>query len=219
MIPNPLLKFFPKLYQNDSKAASLASKMDSIFASIKSDILGLKRLNRADECPGQFLSELDYALQANVQKGDTELQKRKKISNAIATQKKRGTWQNDAKIRIDNITGYSSDIYKASTSDDWILCGDGMIENDQNYYASLGVDGIDNNLGISLIGDGTEIEIQGNIYINLHIGIYTAVLSAAQILQIVNEIATDIVPAYFRVYLGYADITGAFNLYSGGAIG
>jgi|WetSurMetagenome_2_1015567.scaffolds.fasta_scaffold253498_2 hypothetical protein len=219
MLPIPFLKYFPKLYQNDPKAQFLASKMDSIFTAIKNDILGLKRLNRADECPAQFLSELDFTLQANVKKGDSEYTKRKKISTAIATQKKRGTWQNDAKIRIDSITTYSSDIFRASSSDDWILCGDGVTENDQNYWASMGVDGIDDKLGIALIGDGTEIEIQGNIYINLHSGIYTAVLSAAQIAQIVDEISTDIVPAYMRIYLGYADITGSFNLYPGGIIG
>jgi hypothetical protein len=219
MLPNPFLNYFPKLYQNDPKAQVLGLKMDSIFSGIKTDIFNLKRLNRCDECPGQFLDELDYLLQSNIKPTDTETIKRKKICNSVSAQKKRGTWEDDSKIRIDFITGYSSSIYTALSSDDWILCGDGMLESSLNYWGSMGADGIDSNLGISLIGEGTEIEIQGNIYINLHVGYYTTVLTAAQIQQIVLEISTDIVPAYMRIYLGYADITGSFNLYSGGIIG
>jgi len=68
------------------------------------------------------------------------------------------------------------------------------------------------------VGDGTEVEIWGNIYIDLHYGIHTAVLSASQIEQIVTDISMDIVPAYVRVYLGYVPVTGGFTIYSGGII-
>jgi hypothetical protein len=87
------------------------------------------------------------------------------------------------------------------------------------YWGTMGVDGIDDLLGLAIIGDGTEVEIVGNIYIDCHYGIFVSTLTAAQIIQIVDDMAIDIVPAYMRVYLGYIDATGAFINYAGGTIG
>ena len=217
MFPIPSIKFIPRIFQSDNKAITFAAFLDSYLMQIRDDVLRLPRTYRADEVNSIYLEELGYFLNANIKNIDTDATKRKKIFNAVATHKLRGTWVSDAKKRIDNITGYDSAIITAANSADWILVGDEATSF--VYYATMGVDGIDNGLGLDLIGEGTEIEIAGNIYINLHQGIYTAVLSNAIILQIVAEIKDDVVPAYNRIYLGYVDASGNFNIYANGVIG
>lgn len=212
MLPIPILKFFPKIFQSDNKAITLAAYIDSIILSVKRDIFQLPRLYKADEINSLYLTELGYFLNANIQNIDTDITKRKKIFKSISTHKIRGTWKFDVKIRIDNITGYDSEIIYIQDSSDWILTGDRVSEN--QYLGTMGADGVDDGLGLNLIGEGIEIEIPGNIYIDLHSGVHTAVLSAAIINQIVNEIKNDVVPAYYRIYLGYLDSSNVFQLYT-----
>ena len=76
------------------------------------------------------------------------------------------------------------------------------------YWAALGADGIDDDLGISLIGSGLEIEVAGNIYIDVD----NAVLTAGEQEQI-RVAMLDIVPAYMKVHFGYLDGTGTFIEY------
>ena len=101
--------------------------------------------------------------------------------------------------------------------DDWILVGDGLTPA-AFYWAALGVDNIDLDLGIALIGEGTEVEVAGNIFINAHDGITVATLTADQVTQIVQELQDDVVPAYYIVNIGYVNTSGQFIIYSGGII-
>lgn len=217
MLPIPSFRFWPKIFQGDPRTASTAAKMDTHLTAWGKDTLGLRRLIRPDECPSIFLGVFGYMLNAGILPLDSDQVKRRKIRDAIATHKIRGSWANDAKKRIDNITGLNAVIVTQTGLDDWILCGDGT-EPPAFYWAALGVDGIDYGLGISLIGEGTEIEVAGNIYINLHYGITTPVLTAAQIAQIVQELSTDVAAAYYIIYLGYVDGAGMFQIYAGGII-
>jgi hypothetical protein len=219
LLPIPLIKFFPKIFKNDDKAINLASKIETNLLTWKNDIIELNRFFRPDEVMERFLTELNFYLEAGMLNQDTELIKRKKARDAISQHKIRGTWQADAKIRIDNITGLSpgSRIFRSTGTADWILVGDGTTPTDF-YWASMGADGIDLDLGLDLIGEGTEIEIAGNIFIDLHEGVNTDVLTAEQIAHIVTDLETDVVPAYFIVNLGYVNVTGQFIIYSGGII-
>lgn len=213
MLPKPFLKFIPKIFREDTKAIAMANKIDTHLAEWGKDVIDIKRFHRPDEMPSQFLDEAGYELAANILNTDSETIKRRKIYNAISTHKLGGTWKYDLKVKIDNITGLSAALYYPTHTADWILSGDGVTEND--YEATMGVDGIDDNLGIDLMGDGTEVEIPGNVYINCHEGITDPVLSVDQLKQIRAEIISDVLPAYYRLYLGYVNSSGDFVLYEG----
>ena len=118
---------------------------------------------------------------------------------------------------IDNITGLDAVLLKVVGNDDWIITGDGLTPS-TFFWGTMGADGIDDELGLSLVGEGTEIEIQGNIFINAHDGITVATLTAAQVDQIVSELENEVAPAYFIINIGYIDTTGAFVTYAGGII-
>ncbi len=214
MFPIPAIRFFPKLFKDDVKAQKLATLLDTEMTNVKSDILGMKRFYRPMECPVWALAELDFLLGSIVLPGDSEKTKRIKIKNATVTYSIRGSWADDVKIIIDAITGYDALQWAIIGGDDWIFW-DASFDSSY-YYAVMGCDGVDLNEGIALIGAGSEVA--GNIYINLHYGITTGVLSAAQIAQIVASIETDEVPAYMRVYLGYLNSSGQFIIYTGGTI-
>lgn len=217
LLPIPSINFFPSGYdKTDPKLTALSDKIDSIFTAIENETFQLAWLKQPEKCPAKYLDELGYMYNAGLLQSDSDRTKRQKISSAIASHKIRGSWVNHAKIIIDAITGYSAVIFRGADADDFILCGDGVLEAGTDW-AILGGDGT-SPYGFSLIGSGSEVEIPGNIYINLHPGIYTAVLSSDQIAQIVLNIAMDIVPAYMIVYLGYLDSTGSFIVYSGGTI-
>lgn len=108
-------------------------------------------------------------------------------------------------------------IFRSYDQDDWILVGDGLTPA-AFYWAALGADGVDDMLGIALIGKGDEIEVAGNIYIDCHKGVLVSTLTAAQIAQIVTELESDVAPAYMRIILGYINATGAFIEYANGRI-
>lgn len=217
MLPIPFINFIPKIFKDDLRSTTLANKVDTHLNAWKKDVLDINRLQRADEAPAEFLPWLGNLLSANLQDFDSERIKRRKIRDAVSTHKIRGTWDADAKIRIDNITGLDAQIFTAAGQDDWILVGDGLTPT-EFYWAALGSDGIDDNLGISLIGEGTEIEVAGNIFIDAHQGINVSTLTPDQINQIVQELKDDVVPAYYRVYIGYVNVSGQFVIYSGGTI-
>jgi hypothetical protein len=219
MLPLPVIKFFPKLYRSDPLAIKTANKVESDITTWKGLIDRVKRHFRPDECPDVLVNELSYFLEADTLPGDSIQTRRIKVYNAVRNHKKRGLFQDDVKIKIDAITMLSpgSRIIRSTGTGDWIIVGDGTTPTDF-YWAVLGVDGIDDDYGLDLIGDGTENEISGNIYIDCHEGVTTPVLTADEIESIKLTI-DDSVAAYFRVRLGYIDGTGAFVTYPDGVIG
>lgn len=219
MLPIPSINYIPKVFRDkgDSTTIALTDKMDEHILDWFEDIINLENLVDAEKCPAGYLGHLGYLVNAGILEGDTETSRRKKILGAIASHKRRGSWEYHAKILIDAITGCDARIFKISDSDDWILCGDGFTETGTSWAILEG--GVDDPYGFSLIGEGDEIEFWGNIYIDCHYGVYTPVLTTDQITMIVESIATDVVPAYVKVYLGY--MTGAgvgFTTYAGGTI-
>jgi len=218
MLPLPTIDYIPKIFKDRAtdETIALTDKMDEHIAELFTDVKGIANLLDVNKCPSNYLTYLGYMLNADVQTIDSDRTKRQKIYSAIQTHKRRGSWEFHAKLIVDAITGYNAVRYVITDSDDWILCGDGIVET-ATEWAILGGDGT-SPYGFSLIGDGTEVEVWGNIYIDLHYGVYTDVLTADQIQQIVDAISEDIVPAYVRVYLGYVPTTGGFTVYSGGII-
>lgn len=219
MLPIPSINFVPKIYRDNvtTGVTQLTDELDDQIEAWRDSILNLGNLKKTMQCPEKFLIELGELFAAGLLQNDSELAKREKIAGAIASHKIRGSWTEHAKLILDATTGYSASIFRAMDSDDWICTGDGVIEAGTDWAILEG--GVTDPYGMGLIGLGSEIEIAGNIYIDCHTGVFTGVLTADQIAKMVSDIATDIVPAYMRIYLGYGNVTGGFTVYAGGTIG
>jgi hypothetical protein len=213
-LPTPFLEYIPRVYQRNPDAATLAlsTLMDALMAEWKAEALSFVEIRDAVRCPAGMLDEFGAMIAASVKEGDSENTKRIKIANAIMTHKKRGQWEYDAKIRIDAITGDSASLVSNVLTDQWITCG--INPGSAYYWGTLGADGTDDDMGMYLTANGTEMEISGNIYIDLGGSGYASLIP-----RIVDEIKTDICPAYMRVYLGYLGSAGEFVQYPGGIIG
>lgn len=217
MLPLPVRQFISKvLTQRESAATtSLISKMQEHLLEWKQEALDLRYVTNPVRVNSNFIEELGALVAAPIRPGDSERVKRQKTVTAVANHKLFGTWEFQAKGRIDAITGQDSDIVSAGDTSDWILLGNEASDPDR-YWATLGIDGIDDDLGIDLIGAFDEVVIAGNIYIDLHPGINTPILSASIIEELVSDISdpdTGFAPAYYVLYLGYFDATGTFVVY------
>jgi phage tail-like protein len=206
MIPTEIIDFIPAYFNRDAKLTAFANKVDSILAYLKSDTLGLNTLIDPMRIHSGLLENLGFFLNAGLNPEDSEAEKRYKIAKAVETHKKRGSFNDDAKLKIDLIAGGNSSIIRSFDKDDWILVGDGN-ESSAYYWAVMGCDGIDGQ-GISLIGAGNEIEVAGNIYIDVD----NAALGAAD-QESIRLAMLDIVPAYFAVHFGYVNVGGQFIEY------
>jgi len=207
MFPLPFINYIPQFYERDTKLQAFSDKMDEIIQSIKDDILGLNKFINPMAAPSIILDKLGYFLNSGIQPYDDDNTKRIKIATAVQSHKSRGSFVNDAKPKIDAIAGGDSQIINAIGVDDWILVGDGLTPSSY-YWAAMGADGIDDELGISLIGAGDEIEVAGNIYIDVD----NAALTADEQDRIRLEMI-DVVPAYYYVHIGYVDGAGQFHEY------
>lgn len=207
MIPEAIDEYIPKFYKRDDKLNAYTSKLDSILADLKADTIGLNDLIDPMKIPAELIVELGYLLNAGIKDQDSETERRQKVAGAVSAHKRRGSFNLDAKPKIDLICGGNSVIIRSFDKDDWILVGDGLTPT-AYYWAAMGVDGIDDDLGISLIGEGTEIEVAGNIYIDVD----NSTLSAADQAKLELEME-DIVPAYMYVHFGYLNVSGQFIEY------
>ena len=212
MLPRPFLKYMPKIFRADAKAVALASKIDAHLGVWEKNLTDIPRLLRSDECPDAVVDELGYLLSAGLNPDDSITTKRKKVANAVANHKLRSTWP-VTKIIIDAITGYSAVILSGAINDSgWVLVGNEL--TNFGNVALLGCDGINDELGIDLNGYLDDPTEPGNVRINLHDGVTTPVITSEVLQQIINNISTQICPAYFRVFLGYVDGAGEFIVYS-----
>lgn len=207
MLPETIGDYIPVWYERDEKLIAFINKNDSIIQGLKDDILGLNTFIDPMRILAALLDNLGYYLNAGIQPQDTETEKRKKIAGAVESHKRRGSFNLDAKPKIDLICGGNSVIIRSFDKDDWILVGDGSTPA-AYYWAALGADGIDDDLGISLIGSGLEIEVAGNIYIDVD----NSTLSAADQDRLELEMQ-DIVPGYMYVHFGYVNVSGQFIEY------
>ena len=221
MIPS-LAQLLPKIFVDAGQDETLAliSEFDSQFGEIEDFINGLNLLFEPDLCPAKFLRTLGNMLSANISDSEPEASRRRKIYSAIKYHKIRGSWNLHVKPLIDGITGYNSQIYSTPDSDDWILYGgDSTVDDDTKSWGCFGCSNGVDPLGFMLVGAGTEVEIQGNIYIDMHQGVYGQTLTAAQITEIRSQIEYEIVPAYMIVNLCYfTALGGSLTIYPNGTI-
>jgi len=208
MIPSAYSKQEP---QNPAYA-QLVSVIDAMIAAVNLDIIDLKNIYDPLRCKAAELEAFGDMVAADLFTHNTEIQKRVKIATAIQRHKLRSTWEDDAKIIIDNIVGADSEIITNVGGDDWILCEGDVLTPAGHYWSTMGCDGVDDALGLALIGSGDEIEQAGNVYADVD----SATLTAADI-SILRIELKDIVPAYLRIFLGY--VTGtSFTVYANGII-
>lgn len=207
MTPDTIEKYIPKIYERGDSLLAFVSKIDSIVEDIKADIVNMSNFKIPEIMPSFMLDDVGEYLQAGINQHNDDRTKRQKISIAVLGHKRRGSFNYDAKPKIDIIAGGNSQIFRSFDKDDWILVGDGLSPS-AYYWSALGVDGVDDELGISLIGEGTEIEVAGNIYIDVDNS--TLTLSEQEALRLTLQ---DIIPAYFYVHIGYLDGVGVFVEY------
>lgn len=220
MLPESFLDFIPKFLKDniDAGGEALVTYMDELQDEFYGYIREMYFFKDALRSPDIFLDELGYWLSAGLKQDDSEATKREKIYYAVMNHKNRGTWEDDAKIRIDSITGYSAAIFRAGDNDDGILLGQEATDPDFYWMTFQDNSGTDDDWGWWLVGDFTEYVIAGNVYIDCHEGVTTPVLTSDEIQKIVDEISEDVVPAYYAVYLGYVNSIGQFIKYAGGVI-
>jgi phage tail-like protein len=224
MLPVPSIEYIPSIFKKNISPELLAmtNKMDEHWLEWLKGILDLANLTDVSKCPYNFLDILGNYVAANILPNDDETNKRQKIANAIMMHKFRSTWGNDISILISIITGYTPAIFRPFDKHDWVLLGRESINEysgSMQDFAILGT-GMDYVESISLLGGviTTQENVWGVIYINLHPGIDTPILSESVIQQIINNIKLDNIPAYFIINLGYTDSDGEFVVYDGGEL-
>ena len=215
MLPIPFISFIPKLFQKDGKAISLGSFMDTFLSERRAEVLKLRRAYRYDEVDSYFLPEIAFLLGITFRNSDSDVIKRKKIKNALPSFRYDGCWNlgpYSIKLQLDGITGYSAVLMTAQQRQgEWVLVSSDMTLTEP-YVASLGA-GTDPGLGLDLTGMGDELSIRGNIYIDLHSGVHTAVLTNDMVNLIKDLMINELGPVYLRLFLGYVDADGKFISY------
>lgn len=208
-LPVPFKEFIPQVYWGDDKADTLAAKADEHIQEWAGDVCNIDRLKKVDSVLPEHLNELGYMLNAGLVQTDSNREKREKIYSAIQGHKRRGSFELDAKSKIDAIAGGDSQILSAVANlADWILLGDD--EYPQSFYwATMRGDNSDQFLGLDLVGTGFEFNVDGNVYIDVD----NDSLTAAEVQEIVAILALDIVPAYYVIHIGYLDGGGNFVEY------
>lgn len=190
---------------------AMTDKADQNIADWISDIKRIDLFKDPIRCPVAFIEELNALVDSGITNSDTERQKRRKLVIAIQGHKKRGLFEDDVKIRIDNITGFSSSIFSnINAVEDWILLGDQF--DPDNEWGAIGGDNTDP-LGFFLSGDGTEGELSGIVQIDLG----SASITPEQIEKITERTKIDLIPAYFIIQLGHI-VSGSFIIFPGGVI-
>jgi hypothetical protein len=209
-LPIPFKRYIPRLYWDDPNSDILADKADAHLEEWKLDICRLSWLYQPERCPSELLNELGAWMNAGIAPGDSDDSKRKKILTAVQGHKRRGSWTQDVKPKIDTVAGGDSSLLSSpSNNGDWILLG-GTEYPETYYWATMAGDGTDDSLGLVLIGSALELGVAGNIYIDVD----NASLTPAEVAEIVFTLELDIVPAYYKVHIGYIDGGGAFVEYA-----
>jgi hypothetical protein len=214
-LPIPFKKYIPKLFHSDSKSDSLANKAEEHILEWFKDAMDIQRIYRPDETKSIILPYLNNYLFAGISTGDDETTRRKKIRDAIPTHQIRTLWDDQVKGGIEAITGTTPLLYGVSIadSDDWIELGN-LSTDPVTYWGTEGIDdGTDTKLGKLELGLGLEVEIAGNIYIDL----VDSGLTPTEIQSVRDYLEDDKDPAYYIIHLGYVS-GGVWTDYPNGII-
>lgn len=234
MLPRPFERYIPEFFIRDGKLTALSSKTDTHLDEWTEDVFCLEKIIDPVMMPEYLLDDVGTYLNAGLLNTDTERIKRQKIWNAVKNHRFRGTWVFDVKPTIDIIIGGDSQIFGSADNSDFILLG--QEEGDPDFFwGTMGIDGINDELGIDLVGDGTELTATGIILIDIDLPTGTtdnknttdgqeknttdAQVKAVVTFDISNLIFAleDKIPTYLRVILGTI-IAGEFTPLPNGQI-
>jgi hypothetical protein len=207
--PVPFKDYIPRIYWDDPQTDALAAEIDADLTEWFDDIRDLERLRDPARIPASLIEELGDLLNAGLQSFNSDRIRREKVYTAIQGHKRRGSWELDAKTKVDAIAGGDSSLF-SGIADGWWVLADGT-EPSSYYWSAFGVESEEGFDGIILTGVGDEAIFPGNIRIDTD----NSGLTASEIAQLKIELA-DVVPSYFRVILGY--VSGGFIEYANGRI-
>jgi len=207
MLPVPFIDSMPKEITTEGGDDLLAfcGAIDDVIDDSIVEVEGLGGVRDVASASVSMLGPLGDMYYARIKNLDSESVKRGKIAMAIEEHKDNALWAT-VKVIIDLVTGSNAVLY-SSLIETWPV----RIQNAVDF-----ADGREWSLRGDIIrtGSGVEIIIPGNVYIDVG----TSALTPAQIVQLVEELTDDRVPAYYRVVLGYTT-AGVFTAYAGGVIG
>ena len=194
MLPRPFVNYIPTFLNRNDTLLALANKIDEHLDEWQQDVLDLNTIIDPARMPVSILDDVGQYLTAGILSSDSERVKREKIWNAIQSHQLRGTFQFDIKPTIDTITGLDASIFSGFDNSDFIVLGNEAADPDV-FWATMGIDSVDDNLGIDMVGAGDELVLAGTILIDLG-GLFNDIAAL--------ELATvDKIPVYFNVVFGY----------------
>ena len=212
MFPRPFLDFLPRIYRENPEAATiaLANLVDAYLNETERELLEFCNIHNLARTPSLVLEEIGYQLNADLQPGDSDRLRRQKTSTAVQGHRRRGTWDQDAKPKIDAIVGGDSQLVNVdmSTDDDDIVVVGRRVGEDtaDNFWGVFGVGRVANEtFGVASILTGTENNIDGVVWIDIDNTTITQ-----DIVDDIEFALRDVVPAYFVVIYGIT-IGGVFT--------
>lgn len=211
MLPIPSIDYIPKIYRDESNSVVIAftTILDNLLEEIRTELINYTRLYDISSVDSSYLDVLGDMFNAGFIPSDTETIKRRKLRDAIETHKYASTWEFDIREKVNDIAGGNAVIIDRLTNADWVLFGGSESAAITAYYwGTMGVDGVDDELGLNLIGGYDQIEVAGNIYIDVDNNSLSA--DDQELIRIAVENA---MPVYYRVYFGYIDTNDLFVEY------
>lgn len=240
MLNKSFIEYIPKFFTHDEKLQALVDKIDSLTQDVRKEIIDLETFIDPVRMPSFILNDMGDYLNAGLLPTDSDRTKRQKITNAVQSHKFRGTWKFDVKPTIDAIIGEDSKLSGSSgDSSDFIVLG--QEANDPDFYwGTVGLDGVDDNLGVDVVGEGNEIVLAGIFVIDIGLrqsnfvrkvtsdGKFKITSDGKFKVSFTNYTEEEIenlklaledsIPDYFRVFLGYTDTSGNFIFFDNGQI-
>lgn len=205
MLPIPFANWIPRAFRDgdDATRDAFCAKMDGVMTGLSDDTKTLLTLSDPARAPTVCIEPLAEMLAANILPSDSISQKREKVSIAVEGHKTRGTFL-ALKPIIDVFVGGDSYLWAGWDTSAVSYIRGGLPEEPGNYWASIGCDGVDNLLGMLIIGTGTEFEEPGNIYVDVG----SSTLTSEQVATLVVLVEKDNACAYVILHLGYASGSG-----------
>lgn len=189
----------------DADWIELGRIMDEIDSDLLDSILVMKDFWDLDRSPEEQLKYLSYALRANVQAGDAENIKRKKVWTAVARHKVKGTPQNVIDL-IEEVTGITPtfSIDQFSMFMIWESYGDLLPfpYDFMKWDSAISISGF----GMQWIALGSGItaaSLRGIIYVDLG-----SDSIPAKIIDKVVKVIDYCGAAYFEYHLGNQTLSG-----------
>lgn len=213
MLPVPFIKHLPKAAKegDDAGRDALVDKADAHVSAWSDETKILLESYRVEKVSAIVLDEMADQMAVSIFSGDTERMKRAKIASAIPGHKRRASFPLDIKPTIDIIVGADCQIVNE-------ILGPQFVWANSEDDIPVGAEWVlwDNGLGDNgMVWSGGEFESTVAGIASIDVG--RSDLSSEELSQVVEAVSV-VVPAYYRVILGYF-ASGAFTPYVGGTIG